>query len=114
MGADRETPGERIRRIREDRGYTRDYVSEKAGISSKFLFEVETNRTGFSAHTLMRLSDALGANMDYIMTGQIPFRCEDEIAVTLERFSPGTLEPVARLLEVAYEIASCSTSTKYY
>ncbi len=108
MAADRETPGERIRRIREDRGYTRDYVSEKAGISSKFLFEVETNRTGFSAHTLMQLSDTLGTKMDYIMTGQISFRCEDEIAVTLERFNSSTLEPVARLLEIAYEIATSS------
>ncbi len=106
MHKDLATPGERLRWIREDRGYTRDYISEKSDISSKFLFEIETNRKGFSADTLMKLSATLETNMEYIMTGEIPFKCEDKIAAVLERFKPCTLEKIERMLIIAYELTS--------
>lgn len=100
------TPGERIRGLREDRGYTRDYLSEATGISTKFLFEIETNKKGFSAYTLMKISNVLEVSMDYIMTGQLSFDCKDEIAVTLEQFKPHTLEAIEKLLKIAYDIAN--------
>lgn len=35
--------GERIMILRSERGYTRKTLAELAGISSKFLYEIETN-----------------------------------------------------------------------
>ena len=39
--------GERIRELREVQNYTREVFAEKAGISSKFLYEIETGKKGF-------------------------------------------------------------------
>lgn len=61
--------GTRIIALRVDRGYTRDQLAEEVGISCKFLYEIEGEKKGFSASTLYKLSKALKASMDYIMTG---------------------------------------------
>ncbi len=62
--------GERIRELREIQSYTREALAEKVDISSKFLYEIETGRKGFSADVLCRLSRALSVSCDYIMLGK--------------------------------------------
>lgn len=62
--------GERIRELREIQSYTREALAEKADISSKFLYEIETGKKGFSADVLCRLSRALAVSCDYIMLGK--------------------------------------------
>ena len=62
--------GKRIEKLREKRGQTREEVAEKAGISTKFLYEVERGRKGISAQTLLKLSQVLDTSCDYIMTGE--------------------------------------------
>lgn len=47
--------GNRIRALRENRGYTREQLAEMADISSKFLYEIEVGNKGFSARTLSLL-----------------------------------------------------------
>lgn len=89
--------------LRIDRGYTREQLAELANISDKFLYEIETGKKGFSATTLLNISKALEVSLDYIMTGT-GSRKYDEIAATLEKFKPNTLEMVDRLLKTAYEI----------
>ena len=76
-----------------------------ADISEKFLYEIEMNKKGFSAETLMKLSHALEVSMDYIMLGKGSRKYDDEIVATLEQFKPNTLEMVDRLLKAAYEIS---------
>ena len=75
-----------------------------AGISSKFLYEIESGKKGFSAVTLMKLSKALNVSMDYIMAGKDMKSSEDGIVATLEQFKPNTLENVERLIKIAYEL----------
>lgn len=62
--------GERIRELREIQSYTREALAEKVDISSKFLYEIETGKKGFSAEVLCRLSRALSVSCDYIMLGE--------------------------------------------
>lgn len=61
---------DRILELRLGRGYSREELAEMAGISSKFLYEIETGRKGFSARTLYGLARALEVSMEYIMTGK--------------------------------------------
>ena len=96
--------GERIMILRNERGYTRKTLAELAGISSKFLYEIESGKKGFSAVTLMKLSKALNVSMDYIMAGKDMKSSEDGIVATLEQFKPNTLENVERLIKIAYEL----------
>ena len=65
-----ESIGERIRGIRGLRGYTREELSEVAEISSKFLYEIETGRKGFSVLVLYNLCKALNVDSDYILNGR--------------------------------------------
>lgn len=99
------TAGERIMQLRLDRKYTREQLAYLADISEKFLYEIEMNKKGFSAATLMKLSKALEVSMDYIMLGKGTRKYDEEIVATLERFKPNTLEAVERLLEIAYELS---------
>ncbi len=62
--------GIRIRRLREAQHETREGLAEKADISAKFLYEIETGKKGFSAEILCRLSQALSVSCDYIMLGR--------------------------------------------
>lgn len=91
--------------LRTDRRYTREQLAYLADISEKFLYEIEMNKKGFSADTLMKLSHALEVSMDYIMLGKGSRKYEDEIVATIEQFKPNTLEMVDRLIKAAYEIS---------
>lgn len=97
--------GLRIMNLRMDRGYSREKLAELAGISSKFLFEIERNEKGFSANTLVCLSEALDVSADFIMTGRGSTKFDEGIAATLEKFEPSILEKVEELLNIAYDIA---------
>ena len=99
------TAGERIKVLRRERGYSRIYLADKAGISEKFLYEIELGKKGFSAMTLLNLSEALGVSLDYIMTGTEGKKYDGEIIDILEKFKPNTLEMVNRILQAAYEIS---------
>ena len=98
------TAGERILQLRTEKHYTREQLAYMAKISEKFLYEIENNKKGFSAVTLLNLSKALDVSMDYIMIGENADKAENEIVATLERFKPNTLETVERLLKIAYEL----------
>lgn len=97
--------GLRIMQLRLDRGYSRECLAELAGISAKFLFEIERNQKGFSATTLVNLAAALDVSTDYIMTGHGSTKFDEGIAEELGRFEPCVLEKIQELLKLAYEIA---------
>ena len=62
--------GIRIQRLRKNYHLTRNEMSELVGISSKFIYEIELGKKGFSASVLYKIADAFGVNCDYIMTGK--------------------------------------------
>ncbi len=97
--------GTRIMVLRTQKGYSREYLSEKAGISSKFLYEIEIRGKGFSATTLLRLATALEVTTDYIMVGEGNPRYDEKIVNMIEMFEPHALEQVKKLLEIAYELS---------
>lgn len=78
--------GNRIRVLRENRGYTREQLAEMADISPKFLYEIEVGNKGFSAHTLVMLAEALGSSCDYIIYGVDKSGVKVEMDYILKRF----------------------------
>lgn len=103
--AKEESVGTRIYLLRSGKGYSREYLSERAGISSKFLYEIEIKGKGFSAQTLGKLARALDVTTDYILYGEGNVQYDQKIAATIEQFKPDTLETVKKLLEIACELA---------
>ena len=65
-----EISGKRIRELRLHKKYTREQLAEMAGISPKFLYEIETGRKGYSADTLYRISRSLKISTEFILSGK--------------------------------------------
>lgn len=93
--------GERIRELREMQSFTREGLAEKVEISSKFLYEIETGKKGFSADTLCRISHALSVSCDYIMFGEEKkHQSVQKIACVLEGLKPLQLRELQDILKI--------------
>ena len=62
--------GSRIRKLREERGYSREQLAEYAEISSDFLYHIETGRKSMKVQNLARLAAALDVPTDYLVYGR--------------------------------------------
>ena len=65
-----DTVGRRLRRIREERGLTLDELAARSAVSKSFLWEVEQDKSGISGERLLRVANALGASLDYLLRGE--------------------------------------------
>ncbi len=59
----------RIRKAREDLGYTREKFAEKLDVSVSYLAELERGRTGISVKMLIKVCKVLGLSADYVLFG---------------------------------------------
>ena len=59
----------RIRKAREDLGYTREKFAEKLDVSVAYLAELERGRTGISVKMLVKVCNVLGLSADYVLFG---------------------------------------------
>ena len=59
----------RIRKAREDFGYTREKFAEKLDVSVSYLAELERGRTGISVKMLVKVCNVLGLSADYVLFG---------------------------------------------
>lgn len=60
----------RIRKAREDIGYTREKFAELLDVSVSYMAEVERGRTGISVKMLMKICSVLGLSADYVLYGE--------------------------------------------
>jgi transcriptional regulator with XRE-family HTH domain len=86
------TIGGRIRLVRTQRGLTLEQLADKAEISKSFLWEVEQG-SDISGERLLRVANALGASLDYLMRGE-----------TASDYKPSTVEIPADLHTLAEEM----------
>ena len=59
----------RIRKAREELGYTREKFAEKLDVSVSYLAELEWGRTGISVKMLVKVCNVLGLSADYVLFG---------------------------------------------
>ncbi len=90
--------GSRIRNMRESQGKTRDQIAEMAGISSQFLFYIETGKKSMTAKTIINLSKALNVTTDYILLGYA--NPMSKILINLEGLTQEQLNLVEKFLEL--------------
>ena len=60
----------RIRKAREDQGYTREKFAEKLDVSVSYMAELERGRTGISVKMLIKICNLLGLSADYVLFGE--------------------------------------------
>lgn len=98
--------GERILITRNMRGYSREYLAELAGISSKFLYEIENGRKGFSAIVLNNLSKALNVSNDYVLNGRDNVDYDQQLVNALELFEQKQTEKLGIIIREIYELVN--------
>ena len=59
----------RIRKAREEMGYTREQFAELLEVSVSYMAEVERGRTGVSVKMLVKICSLLGLSADYVLFG---------------------------------------------
>ncbi len=97
--------GERIRELREIQNYTREAFAEKIDISTKFLYEIEVGKKGFSAETLCRIAQALSVSCDYIMFGKEKrYQGSEKVICVLEALEPKQVSKMQDILKILYDI----------
>ena len=74
MSSPVESLGGRVRECREQRGWTQREVAGAARISVTILSELENDHRAPGAQVLLRLADALGVSLDYLLRGTVSER----------------------------------------
>ncbi len=64
------TVGERIKEVREAKGWTQERLATEADISKSFLSEVEKHGKNISLDLLLKVATALGASVGYLASGE--------------------------------------------
>lgn len=58
--------GEKIRQVRERRGYTLKVVASRAGVSESLISQIERNKVSPAIDTLLTITDVLDVNLEYL------------------------------------------------
>lgn len=96
--------GKRIQVARTKRGFRREHLAERAGVSTKYLYEIENGRTGFSTHVLYDIAKALDVGCDYILFGDEKNGCDEMAIETLKLFNEEQGERIAVILKKIHEL----------
>lgn len=91
------TSSETIKTLRLKRGYSVSELAEAANISTKFLYNIETGKAGFSAKVLYNISRALNVSCDFILTGNANNDI-GTIVETIKQFDKKELKYLERIL----------------
>jgi len=58
--------GEKLRQVREHKGYTLKMVAQRAGVSESLVSQIERNHVSPAIDTLLALADVLDINLEYL------------------------------------------------
>ncbi len=58
--------GEKLRQVREHRGYTLKVVAQRAGVSESLVSQIERNHVSPAIDTLLALADVRDINLEYL------------------------------------------------
>jgi transcriptional regulator with XRE-family HTH domain len=64
------TIGSRLAACRDERGWTQKQLADEAEISVTFLSEVENDHRAIGSEGLLRVANALGISIDYLLKGE--------------------------------------------
>lgn len=91
------TAGARIKKAREDLGWTQERLAAEAKISKSFISDVERGERDISAGYLLKIANALGASLNYLLRGTVePTQRTDKIEI------PQELSEAAEQLNLSY------------
>jgi len=110
MGSDRAVPhvrkilGERLRALRRHTGLSQEQLGKRAGLSGKFIGEVERGEKSISVDSLFRVTQALGTNLAtavYLPTAKqsMPSREVEQLYALVVRRRPQKVRTALNVLK---------------
>ena len=72
--------GERVKEIREQRGWSQKFLAQKADISLQSVLYIEKGKRGLSSHTIRSICLALSVSSEYILFGKSDLNSNRELA----------------------------------
>ncbi|HZZ77249.1 MAG TPA: helix-turn-helix domain-containing protein [Gemmataceae bacterium] len=111
------TVGDRIKKRRNELGWTQDQLAQKAGISKSFLSDLENGKRSVSADNLLDIARVLNLSLDYLMKGTEPEAnpVEVQIPASLAAFAEQeglSFKQALALLRMREQIVAHRSSTK--
>lgn len=79
--------GNRIHKLREEKGYTKEELAEIVGISVSHIYQIENSKRGFTTWILHHLSQVFDVSTDYLIYGQTSNLKSIKLIKTLEDLS---------------------------
>jgi transcriptional regulator with XRE-family HTH domain len=64
------TIGDRIKKTREKLGWTQEKLAGESKISKGFLSDVENNKRDISSTNVLKIANAMGASLEYLLRGE--------------------------------------------
>ncbi|MCI6430681.1 MAG: helix-turn-helix domain-containing protein [Lachnospiraceae bacterium] len=94
--------GKRIKKWRLRRQYTREYLAERAGISPKFLYEIESGKKGCSSYVLYMIAHSLDISVSKLARDEgEPVKGEENF---YQRIEGEQKEKVDSILKIIYDM----------
>lgn len=117
MKPTKQTVGDRIKKRRQELGWTQDVLAEKAGISKSFLSDLENAKRSVGADTLLEIGRVLSLSLDYLMAGKEPETEPTEVQIpsSLASFAAKaglSFRQALTLLEMQNQIVAHRSATK--
>ncbi|MDE6851649.1 MAG: helix-turn-helix domain-containing protein [Lachnospiraceae bacterium] len=75
--------GMRIRSLRQKKRYTAEELAEMAGISAKYLYQIEYGNVGFSTEILYKIARSLEVTTDFLLSENQGITQDKDLSVLL-------------------------------
>lgn len=113
MEISNEVIGNRIRKLREIKGLTREQLAEFAEISANFLWEIETGRKSMKVLNLAKLAEALNTSTDYLVFGTTKCNGNEKISALLSAMPENIQEQLEKMIDVFLDtVCICKSEVK--
>jgi len=82
------TLGQKIKQLRQEKGYSQIFLEKRSGVNSKLLSKYENGRILPTADTLRKIAEGLDISADYLIFNNVPKdgRCQLNDLELFERF----------------------------
>lgn len=109
--------GLKVRQRRKELNMTQNQLSELCGVSLNMISHIEVGQSTPSLTTLLRISLALNAPLDYFLL-ETPYVLPQvvinrKIAGQLDLCEPDTLQAVSKMIDILIEQQDCQKNRKF-
>lgn len=70
--------GERVRKRRQQKGWTQEMLAKELGVSTSFVGHIERGSRKASLETLVQIVNVLDVSADYLLAGSLENRNDEE------------------------------------